>query len=105
MICRVIGGTGKIKDFILIWSYYRLYQFINFYGENYMSKKTMKPVSLAVGTALVTSLAVGNLLADTDTNASPFAMNELSGGYMQLAEASSTTKPDQEGSKSGDKKN
>lgn len=67
-----------------------------------MSKKTMKPVSLAVGTALVTSLAAGHLLADT--NASPFAMSELSGGYMQLAEASSTAKPDQEGNKSDDKK-
>ena len=69
-----------------------------------MSKKTMKPVSLAVGTALVTSLAAGNLLADTDIHTSPFVMNELSGGYMQLAEASSTTKPDQEDNKSGDKK-
>ena len=46
-----------------------------------MSKKSMKPVSLAVGAALATSLATGNLLADTTT--SPFAMNELSGGYMQ----------------------
>ena len=64
----------------------------------------MKPVSLAVGTALVTSLAASNLLADTNTNTSPFTMNELSGGYMQLAEVSSTTKPDQEGNKSGDKK-
>jgi len=48
-----------------------------------MSKKTMKPISLAVGTAFVTSLAAGNVAADTDAN--PFAMNELSSGYMQLA--------------------
>lgn len=67
-----------------------------------MSKKTMKPISLALGTALITSLSAGHLSADTNT--SPFAITELSGGYMQLAEASSTTKPDQEGNKSGDKK-
>lgn len=67
-----------------------------------MSKKSMKPVSLAVGAALVTSLASGNLLADTTI--SPFAMSELSGGYMQLADASSTAKPDQGGNKDGDKK-
>lgn len=67
-----------------------------------MSKKSMKSVSLAVGAALATSLATGNLLADTAT--SPFAMNELSGGYMQLADASSTAKPDQGSNKDGDKK-
>lgn len=62
-----------------------------------MSKKSMKPVSLAIGTALVTSLAAGNLSADTVTN--PFAMNELSGGYMQLADASGANKPAQDGGK------
>ena len=68
-----------------------------------MSKKSIKPISLALGTALITSLAAGNLSADTNTN--PFAMNELSGGYMQLADAaSSTTKSDQDGNKHGDKK-
>ena len=48
-----------------------------------MSRKLIKPVSLAVGTAFVTTLAAGNVSAEVDTN--PFAMNELSGGYMQLA--------------------
>lgn len=48
-----------------------------------MSKKTMKPISLAIGTAFVTTLAAGNVSAETDAN--PFAMNELSNGYMQLA--------------------
>ncbi len=67
-----------------------------------MSKKSMKSVSLAVGVALATSLATGSLLADTTT--SPFAMNELSGGYMQLADASSTAKPDQGSNKDDDKK-
>ena len=55
-----------------------------------MSKKSMKPISLAVGTALVTGLAAINLSADTSVN--PFSMNELSGGYMQLADASSANK-------------
>ena len=66
-----------------------------------MSKKSIKPISLAIGTAFVTSLAASHLSADTNT--SPFAMNELSGGYMQLADASNTSKPAQD-DKSGDKK-
>ncbi|MCE7913725.1 MAG: hypothetical protein DYH15_03375 [Nitrosomonas sp. PRO4] len=66
-----------------------------------MTKKLIKPVSLAVGTAFVTTLATSQLSADTSAN--PFAMNELSGGYMQLADASGTGKPDQDG-KSADKK-
>jgi uncharacterized low-complexity protein len=48
-----------------------------------MSKKLIKPVSLAVGTAFVTTLAAGSVSAEADAN--PFAVNELSGGYMQLA--------------------
>lgn len=66
-----------------------------------MSKKTIKPVSIAVGTALVTSLAASNLAAGTTAN--PFAMNELSGGYMQLAYGDSAGKAGQEG-KCGGKK-
>lgn len=66
-----------------------------------MSKKSIKPVSLALGTALVTSLAAGNLSADTA--ADPFAMNELNGGYMQIADAGSADKSGQEG-KCGGKK-
>ncbi|MBK7492236.1 MAG: hypothetical protein KBF68_00390 [Nitrosomonas sp.] len=62
-----------------------------------MSKKSMKPISLALSTALVTSLAASNLSADTVAN--PFAMNELSGGYMQLADASGANKPAQDGGK------
>ena len=65
-----------------------------------MSKKSIKPVSLAVGTVFVTSLTISQVSADP--NASPFAMNELSRGYMQLADASGN-KPAQEG-KSDDKK-
>lgn len=50
------------------------------------NKKTMKSLSIAAGTAFVASLAVGNV-ANAAEGANPFAMNELSGGYMQLAEA------------------
>lgn len=50
-----------------------------------MSKKSLKPVSLAVGSAFVASLAVSNISAATDIGKNPFAMNEMSGGYMQLA--------------------
>ncbi len=50
-----------------------------------MSKKSMKPISLAVGTAFVTSLAISNVSAESDVNTNPFAMDELSSGYMQLA--------------------
>ncbi|SFD91019.1 hypothetical protein [Nitrosomonas sp. Nm166] len=66
-----------------------------------MSKKSIKPVSLALGTAFVTGIAASNVSADTHTN--PFAMNELAGGYMQLADAGSTTKSEQD-NKYGDKK-
>jgi uncharacterized low-complexity protein len=72
--------------------------------KSYMSEKSLKsikPVSLAIGTAFVASLAASHLSAETNT--SPFAMNELSGGYMQLADASSADKSDQD-NKSADKK-
>ncbi len=66
-----------------------------------MAKKLIKPASLALGTALVTSLAAGQLSASETTN--PFTLTELSGGYMQLADASSADKTVQEG-KCGNKK-
>jgi len=50
-----------------------------------MSKKSVKPLSLAVGTAFVATLAAGNVSADADAHTNPFSMNELSSGYMQLA--------------------
>ena len=62
-----------------------------------MSKKTMKPVSLAVGAAFVTSLAAGNVAAESDLNSNPFTMNELSSGYMQLAYGGGDGKSDKEG--------
>jgi len=51
-----------------------------------MSKKQpIKTLSIAAGTAFVASLAAGNV-ANAAEGANPFAMNELSSGYMQLAE-------------------
>ena len=45
-----------------------------------MSKKTvLKPLAVAVGAALATSLAAP--IASADTN--PFSATSLSGGYMQ----------------------
>jgi uncharacterized low-complexity protein len=46
-----------------------------------MLKKTMVPLSLAAGMALAGSLA-GISVAQADASASPFAMTELSNGYM-----------------------
>lgn len=59
-----------------------------------MARKMIKPVSIALGTALVTSLAATNLTAETHAN--PFAMTELSSGYM-LAYGDSAKKAGQEG--------
>jgi uncharacterized low-complexity protein len=50
------------------------------------NKKSITTLSIAAGTAFVASLAIGNV-ANAAQGANPFAMNELSGGYMQLAEA------------------
>ncbi len=73
-----------------------------------MSKKTMKPISLAIGTAFVTSLAISNVSAEADVNTNPFAMDELSSGYMQLAASYAGNKSDKEGKcgegKCGEKK-
>lgn len=46
-----------------------------------MLKKTMVPLSLAAGMALAGSLA-GISVAQADASASPFALTELSNGYM-----------------------
>jgi len=49
-----------------------------------MSKKSIKPLSLAVGTAIVATLSASNATAATNNSTNPFAMNELSSGYMQM---------------------
>ena len=59
-----------------------------------MSKKITKPVSIVLGTALASTLTVGSLSANAEANnGNPFTMKELSGGYMQLAQADATEKP------------
>lgn len=69
-----------------------------------MSKKTLKPISLAVGTAFITTLAAGSASAEVESNTNPFAMNELSTGYMQLAYGGGGgEKSDKEGSCGGKK--
>jgi uncharacterized low-complexity protein len=51
-----------------------------------MSKKqTLKPIAAVMGTAFAASMAVSNVASAADTGANPFAMNELSSGYMQVA--------------------
>jgi len=49
-----------------------------------MSEKTMKPVALAAGIALAGSLA-GVSVAQAKPDSSPFAVSELSTGYMASA--------------------
>ncbi|MDP7536329.1 MAG: hypothetical protein QF470_00660 [Methylococcales bacterium] len=48
-----------------------------------MKKLNKTPLAAALGTALVSSLGSAGVNAEV----SPFGLNELSGGYMQLAEA------------------
>jgi len=71
------------------------------------NKKSMTTLSIAAGTAFVASLAMGNV-ANAAEGANPFAMNELSGGYMQLDEAkcggSKTMTKEMEGKCGGSKK-
>ena len=51
-------------------------------------KQVVKPVAVAVGTALAGSFAVG-ANADTDAGASPFAMTTLASGYLLGAQEGS----------------
>ncbi len=48
-----------------------------------MKKFTKKPLAAAIGTAVVSAFSLSNASAETN----PFGMDELSDGYMQLAEA------------------
>ena len=62
-----------------------------------MSKKTvMKPLSIALGAAFVTSLA-GTTVANAADN--PFGMKELSSGYMVAEEGKCGGMKDKEGMK------
>ena len=48
-----------------------------------MNKMTLKPIAAALGTTFVVSLAASPV---TQAAENPFAMNELSSGYMTVAE-------------------
>lgn len=48
-----------------------------------MKKLNKTPLAAALGTALVSSLGAATVSAEVN----PFGISELSGGYMQLAEA------------------
>ncbi len=50
-----------------------------------MSNKTSKTLTLAMGTAFAAGLAASNVASAAEAGANPFALNELPGGYMQLA--------------------
>jgi len=51
-----------------------------------MSHSNKTPLALAIGTAFAASLAVSSLAqAATSNSGNPFAMSELSSGYMQVA--------------------
>ena len=74
-------------------------------GDTLMSKKkSITTLSIAAGTAFVASLAMGNV-ANAAEGTNPFAMNEMSGGYMQLAEGKcgGSMKGEKEGKCGGNK--
>ncbi|NOQ36238.1 MAG: low-complexity protein [Methylococcaceae bacterium] len=56
-------------------------------------KNNKTPLSIALGTTLLTGLAATGVQAETtiQVETSPFAMTELNSGYMQLAEADTDT--------------
>ena len=68
-----------------------------------LKKKSITTLSIAAGTAFVASLAMTNVANAAET-ANPFAMNELSSGYMQLAEAKCGGKKMEKEGKCGDSK-
>lgn len=65
-----------------------------------MSKKIIKPVSIALGTALLTTLPISSFAAENN----PFEMKTLSSGYMQLASAGDAKKGEQDNQPSTDQK-
>lgn len=65
-----------------------------------MSKKIIKPASVALGTVLLTTLSVGSFAAENN----PFVMKTLSSGYMQLASADDAKKNEQGGQSSTEQK-
>jgi uncharacterized low-complexity protein len=54
----------------------------------YMShyKKTLKPLSLAIGATFVATMATSTFASAATTGNNPFAMTDLHSGYTQVAE-------------------
>ena len=59
-----------------------------------MSKKTLKPVAAAIGTTFVISLAASPIVQAAEN---PFALNQLSSGYMVAEEGNCGDKKEGEG--------
>ena len=51
-----------------------------------MTHKTKTPLALAIGTAFAASLATSSIATAAPSSSNPFAMSELSSGYMQVAD-------------------
>ena len=51
-----------------------------------MTHKTKTPLALAIGTAFAASLATSSIANAAPSSNNPFAMSELSSGYMQVAD-------------------
>lgn len=49
-------------------------------------KKSLKPLSLAIGATFVAGMATSPLASAATSNSNPFAMNDLHGSYTQVAE-------------------
>ncbi|MFP4610032.1 MAG: hypothetical protein ACLFQT_03330 [Thiohalophilus sp.] len=62
------------------------------------NSKSSRTLTLALGTAFAASMAASNVATAAESGSNPFAMSELSSGYMQLAENRA------EGKCGGDKK-
>ncbi len=54
-----------------------------------MKDNTKTSLALAIGTTFISGMSTTAAVADTNANSDPFAMTELSDGYMNLVEADS----------------
>ena len=52
-----------------------------------MTHKTKTPLALAIGTAFAASLAASSIAHAAPSSSNPFAMSDMSSGYMQVADA------------------
>lgn len=66
-----------------------------------MSKKNYLTTLGIVGTAFAASLAASNVATAAQAGANPFAMNELSSGYMQVAKEGKCGGDMEKGAKDG----